>query len=55
MSTVTWGVNAEGECSLFCYVCREVFARGLNPAEAKLMRDDLNHECKGRNSKEGVA
>jgi hypothetical protein len=51
VSTITWGTTRDGDritCTVFCHVCREVFARGLNPAEASERKADIDergHVC----------
>lgn len=50
-STITWGTTRDGDqilCTVFCYVCREVFARGVSVREASETKADVDergHVC----------
>ena len=50
-STITWGTTRDGNqilCTVFCYVCREVFARGVSVSQARETKTDIDeqgHTC----------
>jgi len=51
MSTITWGTTRNGDsvlCTVFCYVCRDVFGRDMTTREASELKGDIDergHAC----------
>ena len=56
MAHITWGVtrteSGDSRCTIFCADCRMVLIRDLSVCEAAVIRDEVEHDCKGQNSKE---
>lgn len=45
---LTWGVDGEGRCSVFCRKCGHVYQRDMAPLEARMYCRDAMHGCVGR-------
>ena len=45
--SITWGLNAHREATVFCSYCRAVFAQAIAPEQAREVRDAAaqNHHC----------